>query len=219
MNCSLSSFSVHGILQTRILEWIAMPSSRESSWPRDWIHLSCGSHIVQFFSRVQLFVTHAPQQARLPCPSPTPGVHSNSCPLSQWCHPATSSSVLPFSSHRIFPSITVFSNESVLCIRWSKYWSVSFSISPSNEYSGLISLRMNWLDLLKVQRTVKSLLQHHTSKASIHWHSAFFILQLSHPYMTTGKTIALTRWTFVGKVMSSPWSPVIYFLFLWTCLV
>jgi len=102
----------------------------------------------------------------------------------------------------IFPNIRVFSNESVLCIRWSKYWSFSFSISPSNEYSGLISFTVDWLDLLAVQGTLKSLLQHHSSKASILQQSAFFIVQLSHPYMTTGKTIALTRWTFVGKVIS-----------------
>ena len=111
------------------------------------------------------------------------------------CHPL----LLPPS---IFPSIRVFSNESVLHIRWPKYWSFSFSISPSNEYSGLISFRMDWLDLLAVQRTLKSRLQHHSSKASILWHSAFFNVQLSHPYMTNGKTIALTRQTFVGKVMS-----------------
>ena len=102
----------------------------------------------------------------------------------------------------IFPSIRVFSNESVLCIRRPNYWSFSFSISPSNEYSGLISFRMDWLDLLDVQKILKNLLQHHSSKASIFQHSAFFIVQLSHPYMTTGKTIALTRQTFVGKVMS-----------------
>ena len=101
-----------------------------------------------------------------------------------------------------FPSIRVFSNESVLCIRWPKYWNFSFSISPSDEYSGLISFRMDWLDLLAVQGTLKSLLQHHNSKASVLQHSAFFVVQLSHPYMTTGKTIALTRWTFVDKVMS-----------------
>ena len=111
------------------------------------------------------------------------------------CHPL----LLPPS---IFPSIRVFSNESVLCIRCPKYWSFSFSLSPSNEYSGLISFRMDWLDLLAVQGTLKSLLQHHSSKASVLQHSAFFIVQLSHPYMTTGKAIALTRWTFVGKVMS-----------------
>ena len=102
----------------------------------------------------------------------------------------------------IFPSIRVFTNELVLCIRWPKYWSFSFSISPSNEYSGLISFRMDWLDLLAVQGTLKSLPQHRSSKASIIWCSAFFIVQLSHLYMTIGKTIALTRWTFVGKVMS-----------------
>ena len=102
----------------------------------------------------------------------------------------------------IFPSIRVFSNESVLCIRWPKYWSFIFSISPSNEYSGLISFRMDWFELLAVQGTLKSLLQHHSSKASILQCSDFFIVQLSHPYMTTGKTIALTIQNFVGKVMS-----------------
>ena len=102
----------------------------------------------------------------------------------------------------IFPSIRVFSNESVLDIRWPKYWSFSFSLSPSNQYSGLTSIKMDWLDLLSVQGTLKSLLQHHSSKASILQHSTFFVVQLSHPYMTTGKTIALTRWTLVGKVMS-----------------
>ena len=102
----------------------------------------------------------------------------------------------------IFPSIRVFSNESALCIRWPTYWSFSFRISPFNEYSGLISFRIDWLDLLAVQGTLKSLLQHHSSKASVLQCSAFFTVQLSHPYMTTGKTIALTRRTFVGKVMS-----------------
>ena len=110
------------------------------------------------------------------------------------CHPL----LLP----SVFPSIRVFSNESVLHIRWPKYWSFSFSISPSNEYSGRIFFRMDWLDLLAVQGTLKSLLQHHSSKASVLQHSAFFIVQLSHQNMTTGKTIALTRWTFVAKVMS-----------------
>ena len=144
---------------------------------------------------------HEPQHARPPCPSPTPRVHPNSCPLVMpsnhliFCHPLL---LLP----SIFPSIRVFSNESALYKRWPKYWSFSFSISPSNEFPGLISFRMDWLDLLVVQRTLKSLLQHHGSKASILLHSAFFIIQLSHPYMTTGKTIALPRWTFVGKVAS-----------------
>ena len=111
------------------------------------------------------------------------------------CHPLL---LLP----SIFPSIRVFSNESALHIKWPKYWSFSFNISPSNEHPGLISFRMDWLDLLAAHGTLKSLLQHHSSKASILRCSAFFIVQLSHPYMTTGKTIALTRWTFVGKVMS-----------------
>ena len=102
----------------------------------------------------------------------------------------------------IFPNVRVFSNESALRMRWPKYWSFSLNISPSNEHPGLISFRMDLLDLLEVQGTLKSLLQHHSSKASILWHSAFFIVQLSHPYMTTGKTIALTRWIFVDKVMS-----------------
>ena len=111
------------------------------------------------------------------------------------CHPLL---LLP----SVFPSISVFSNELALRIRWPKYWSFSSSISPSNEYSGLISFRIDWLDLLAVQGTVMSLLQHHSWKASVLWHSAFFIVELSHPYMTTGKTIALTIWTFVSKVMS-----------------
>ena len=102
----------------------------------------------------------------------------------------------------IFPSIRVFSNESVLCIRWPKFWSFSFSISPSNEYSGLISFRIDWFHLLAVQGTLKSLLQHHSSKPSIIQHSPFFMVQLSHPYMTTGKTIVLTKWTFVGRATS-----------------
>ena len=119
-------------------------------------------------------------------------VPSNSLIL---CHPLL---LLP----SIFPSIRVFSNKSALCIRWPKYWSFSFSISPSNEYSGLISFRIDWLDLLAVQGTLKSLLQHHSSKASVLWCSAFFMVQLSHPYTTTGKTIALTIGTFLAKVMS-----------------
>ena len=140
-----------------------------------------------------------PQHARPPCPSTTPRVYPNSCPLNWWYHPTISSSVIPFSS--IFPRIRVFSNESALHIRWPKYWSFSFNICPSNEHPGLISFRMDWLDLLAVQGTLKSLLQHHSSKASILWHSAFFIVQLSHPYMATGKSIALTTWTFVGKTV------------------
>ena len=146
---------------------------------------------------------HESQHARPPGPSPTARVHSNSCPSSQWCHPTISCSVVPFSSHlQSFPASGSIPSESVLHIRWPKCWSFSFNISPSNEHSGLISFRMDWLALLGVQGTLKGLLQHHSSKASILWHSAFLTVQLSHPYMTTGKTIALTRQTFVGKVMS-----------------
>ena len=137
---------------------------------------------------------------RPPCPSPTHWVYSISCPLSQWCHPTISSSVVPFSSHLQYFLALGSLNESVLYIRWPKYSSFSFSISPSNEYSELISFRIDWLSLL--QGTPKSLLQHHSSKASILQLSAFLIVQFSHPYTTTGKTKALTRRTFVGKVMS-----------------
>ena len=158
---------------------------------------------VQSLSHVWLFVTPSTtaRQASLPIPnsqsppktmsmvSVTPPNHLILCrPLLLW--------------HSIFPSIRVFSNESALCTRWPKYWSFSFNISPTNEHPGLISFRMDWLDLLAVQGTLKSLIQHHNSKASILQCSTFFIVQLSHPYMTTGKTIALTRWTFVDKVMS-----------------
>ena len=139
------------------------------------------------------------QHTRPPCPSPTPGVHSNSHPSSRWCHPAISSSVVPFSSCPQSLPASVFSNESTLHMRWPKYWSFSFSIIPSKEHPGLISFRMDWLDLLAAQGTLKSLLQHHRWKSSILWCSAFFMDQLSHPYMTTGKTIALTRQTFVDK--------------------
>ena len=142
------------------------------------------------------------KHTRPPCPSATPRVYPNSCPVSWWCHPTVSSSVVPSLPALIFPSIRVFSNESVLHIRWPKYWSFSFNISPSNECSRLISFRMDWVDLLAVQGTLKSLFQHHSSNVSILRRSAFFIVQLSHPYMTTGKTTALTRRIFVGKVMS-----------------
>ena len=145
---------------------------------------------------------HESQHARPPCSSPIPRVHSDSCPSSQWCHPAISSSLVPFSSCPQSLPASVFSNESTLRMRWPKYWSFSFTIIPSKEIPGLISFRMDWLDLLAVQGTLKSLLQHHSSKASILQHSAFFTVQLSHPYMTIGKTIALTRQTLIGKVMS-----------------
>ena len=159
---------------------------------------------VQFSSVTQSCPTlrpHESQHARPPCPSPSPGVHSDSRPSSQWCHPTISSSVVPSPAFNLSQHQGL-SNESVLHIRWPKYWSFSFSINPSNEYSGLTSFRIDWLDHLAVQGTLKSLLQNHSSKALILQCSAFFTVQLSHPYMTTGKTIALTRWTFVGKVMS-----------------
>jgi len=146
---------------------------------------------------------HESQHARPPCPSATPGVHSDSRPSSQWCHPAISSSVVPFSScPQSLPASESFPMSQLFAWGGQSYWSFSFSIIPSKEHPGLISFRMDWLDLLAVQRTLKSLLQHHSSKASILRHSAFFTVQLSHPYVTTGKTIALTRRTFVGKVMS-----------------
>ena len=147
---------------------------------------------------------HEPQHARPPCPLPTPGVCSNSYPLSWWCHPTISSSVVPFSScFQSFPA-SRSSNESALCIRWPKFWNFIFSSIPSNEYSGLISFRMDWLDFLAVQGTLKNLLQHHSSKASILQDSAFFMIQLSHPYMTTGKTRAFTIWTLVSVLIYSP---------------
>ena len=141
------------------------------------------------------------QHTRLPCPSLSSGVFTNSYPLSWWGHPAISSCLPLVLPPSIFPNIRVFSNESVLHIRWPMYWSFSFSISPSKEYSGLSFFRVDWFDLLAVQGT-KSLLQHHSSKASILWCSASLIVQLSHLYMTTGKNIALTICIFVSKVMS-----------------
>ena len=171
-------------------------------------------------SRVQLFVTPwtAALQASLSIASSQSLLQLMSIELAKppnhliLCHPLL---LLP----SICPSIRVFSNESVLPIRWPKYWRFSFSISPSNEYSGLISYRMDWLDLLAVQGTLKSLLQHHSSTASILWCSAFFMVQLSHPYMTTGKTIALTTQTFVEKVMSILFRLVIIFLPRSKCLL
>ena len=183
MDCGPQGSSVRGVLPARVLQWI--------------------SQSVQSLSRVQLLVTPwtAACQASLSITnsrnliklmSTESGMPSSHLIL---CRPLL---LLP----SIFPSIRVFSHELALHIKWSKCWSFSFNISPSNEHSGLISFRMDWLDLLAVQGTLKSLLQHHSTKALILWRSAFFIVQLSHPYITTGKTIALTRWTFVGKVMS-----------------
>ena len=143
------------------------------------------------------------QHTRLPCPSQSPGACSSSCPLSQWCHPTIlSSAALFFFCFQSFSSSESFSSESALQTRWPRYWSFSFTISPSNEYSGLIPFMIDWFNFHAVQGTLKSLLQHHSSKASILWCSTFSMAQLSHPYMTTGKNIDLTRWTFVGKVMS-----------------
>ena len=169
---------------------------------RAWHYSSVQCSSVQSLSCVQLFAT----PWTTACQASLSITNSRSLPK-----PMSIESVMP-SNHLIFcqlllllpsilPSISVFSNESALCIRWPKYWSFSFNISPSNEHPGLISFRMDWLDLLAVQGTLKGLLQYHSSEASILRHSLVFIVQLSHPYMTTGKTIALTRWTFVGKVM------------------
>ena len=165
--------------------------------------LNCKFSSVQLLSRVQLFATPwtAAHQASLSITNsrspPKPMSIESVMPSSHLilCHPLL---LLPL----MFPSIRVFSDESALCITWPKYWSCNFKISPTNEHPGLISFRMDWLDLLAVQGTLNSLLQYHNSKASILWRSAFFIVQLSHPYMTTGKTTALTRQTFVDKVMS-----------------
>ena len=195
MDCSLQGTLSTGILQARTLEWVALPSSRGSSQ----VQFSS----VQLLSHVWLFAT--PWIAALQA--------SLSITYSRSSLKLTSiESVMP-SSHLVLcrpllllppipPSIRVFSNESALRMRWPKYWSFSFSIIPSKEHPGPISFRMDWLDLLAVQGTLKSLLQHHSSKASILRHSACFTVQISHPYMTTGKIIALTKWTFVGKVMS-----------------
>ena len=215
-------YIVHGILQARILEWVAIPFSRGSSQPRHGTQVSCitGGFLpaeppmkpqgkefnsVQFSRSVvsDSLRLHEPQYIRPPCPSPTLGVHPSPCPSSRWCHPTISSSVVPFSScPQSFPASGSFQMSQLFTSGGPKYWSFSFNISPSSEHPGLISFRIDWLDLLAVQRTLKSILQHHNSKTSILWHSVFFIVQLSHPYMTTGKTIALTRWTFIGKVTS-----------------
>ena len=184
-----------------------MGLSRQGYWrelPRLLRGIVHGS--VQFSSVAQSCPTlwdpmGSKQHARVPCPSPTPGACSNLCPSSQWCHSTIPSSVVPFSSClQSFPASGSF-QMSQFSARWPKDWSFSFSISPSHEYSGLISFKIDWFDLLAVQGILNSLL-HHSSNASILLHPAFFIVQLSNPYMTTGKTIALTRWTLVGKVMS-----------------
>ena len=145
---------------------------------------------------------HGPQDTRLHCPSPTPRAYSNSCPSSWWCHPTVSSSVVPFSCLQSFPASGFFPMSQFFASGGQSIGaSTSASVLPLN-VQDWFPLRMDWLDLLAIQGTLKSLLQHHSSKASVLWHSAFFIVQVSYPYMTTGKTTALTRWTFVGKVMS-----------------
>ena len=158
--------------------------------------LMCDVSSVQFSCSVMSnsLRPHETQHARPPCPSPTPRVYSNSCPSSRWCHPAISSSVVPFSSClQSLPASGSFPKSQLFAAGGQKYWSFSFSISPSSEHPGLISFKLDWLDLLAVQGTLKSLLQHHSSNASIFQCSAFFTVQFSHPYMTSGKTIALTR--------------------------
>ena len=182
MYCNPPGFSVCEILQARILEWVAISFSRGSSWPRDGTQVCRTPGLPVHHQLPEFTQTHAHRVGDTIQPSP---------PLSSPSPPAPNPS-----QHQ------VFSSESALHMRWPKYWSFNFIISPSNEHPGLISFRMDWLDLLAVQGTLKSLLQCYSSKASILWCSAFFIVQLLYPYMTTGKTIALTRQTFVGKVMS-----------------
>ena len=192
--------------------WLALPCS--------FACLSVGPHRMLSLSSAWLKSTQSPfnsvQLVAQSCPTlcnpmdgSTPGlpIHHNSQSLTKLMSVMPSNLLILFHPllllPSIFPNIRVFSNELALPIRWPKYWSFSFSISPSNEHPGLICFRMDWLDLLAVQGALKSLLQHHSSKALIFRHPAFFIVQLSHPYMTTGKTIALTRWTFFGKIMSA----------------
>ena len=200
LDCSPPGSSVQGILQARLLEWVTIPFSTESSQSRNrklfqfssvqFTHSVLSDSLRPHECQASLSITNSQSLLKLmPIESVIPTSHLILCrPLL----------LLP----PIPPSIRVFSNESSLLMRWPKYWSFSFSISPSNEHPGLISFRMDWLDLLAGQGTLKSLLQNHSSKASILQCSAFFTAQLSHPYMTTRKTIALIRQIFVGKVMS-----------------
>ena len=196
-NCSVCLCAFHKL-------FFRMPKQPHQPWTIIHFYKSCW-----WCSVAQLCLTLQPPgwlHPRLPCPSLSLGVCPNSRPLSWWCHPTISSSVTPFSScPQSFPSIRVSPNESVLHIRWPEYWSFSFSISPSNAHSGLISFRMDWFDLLAVQGTLKSLLQHHSSKASILQHSIFFMVHFSYLYMTTGETIALTAGTFVYNMHVAKW--------------
>ena len=165
--------------------------------------LLCQLYWLLLFSCIQLFATPWAATCQASCSSLSHGVCSNSCPLNRWWHPTISSSVFPLSFLFNLSEHQVLFQWAVLRVRWPKYWSFSFSISPSNEYSGLISFGIDLFGLLAIQGTLRSLLHHHSSKASILWCSAFLLVQLSHPYMTTGKTIALAIQTFVGKVMST----------------
>ena len=223
MDCSLPVSSVHGIFQARILEWVATPPSRGSLDPgieptspvslalqadslllSNWgtkltttmsvqfTHSAMSNFVIPWTAAYQVFLSITNSWSLLKLMSIESVMPPNHFIL---CY----SLLLP---PLIFPSIRVFSKESVLCIRWPKYWVFSLSISPSNENSGLISFWIDWFDSFAVQWTLKSLLQNHSSKTSILWCSAFFIVQLLHPYMTTGKTIVLTRWTVIGKMMS-----------------
>ena len=221
--CGHMDCSPHGLQLIRIPYPSPAPRVCSNSCPlSQWCHPTSSYSVAPFsfclqsfpasgsFSSVQFSHSvvskslrpHGLLHTRLPCPSPTSRACSGSCPSSRWCLPTTSSSVMPFSS--CLQSFTAAGSfpMSQFFIRWSKYWSFSFSISPSNEYSGLISFRIDWLDLLAVHGSLKSLLQHHSAKASILWHSAFSMVQLLHPYMTTVKNIAVILRTFVGKVMS-----------------
>ena len=221
MDCSPPGSSVRGDSPGKNTGVVTMPSSMGSSQPRDQTWVSNVSHITGIFLTVwapgkphyiyreslsvqsfRLFVTKwiVAHQASLSITNSWSSLKLMSIELVMPFNPVIL--CCPFFLPSVFPSIRAFSNESVLHIRWPKYWSFSFSISPSKEYSGLISFRIDSFDLLAVQRTIKSLLQHHSSNASILWHSAFFTVRLSRPYITTGKTRALTRWTFVGKVLS-----------------
>ena len=177
-----------------------------------YILSSCYCSVAQSMSNS--LQSHGLQHARLPCPSPSPGICSNSCLLSWWCHPTISSSVVPFSScPQSFPASGSFPVSQLFVSGGHHIKSFSFSISPSSKYLGLISLRIDLFDLLTVQGTLKSLLQHHSSKALVLWCSAFFIVQLLHSYITTGKTIALTTEIFVGKVMSLVFNTLSGFVF------
>ena len=219
MDCNQPGSSVCGILQARVLEWVAISFSRGSFQPRDWTQVSstAGRFVTVWAIReAQIYYTAAHVSLRyaylwikiympivgLPCPLLSHEGCSNSCPLSQWYQPTISFSVTPFSCLQSFPASGSFAMSQLFASGCQKYWSFNFSISFSKDYSGLISYRIDWFDFLAVQGTLKSLLQHHSLKASILQHSAFFMVQLSHPYMTTGESIALTIQTFARKVMS-----------------